>query len=101
MAIDQLHQADKSNPLLGGSEIRALTQVIEPELLVGHGANCVFAAQHSREIVPRPQSRDVRALASRGYIVLEPMLLCALSVPSAATATIAKYQVPLLRPVIS
>ena len=35
------------------------------------------------------------------YIVLKPTLLCALSVPSAAIAATAKYQVPLLRPVIS
>ena len=36
-----------------------------------------------------------------GYMVLEPTLLCGLSVPSAAMAETAKYQVPLLRPVIS
>jgi hypothetical protein len=37
----------------------------------------------------------------RGYMVFEPRLLFALSVPSAASAATAKYQVPVLSPVIS
>jgi hypothetical protein len=34
-------------------------------------------------------------------MVLEPKLLCALCVPSVASAATAKYQVPVVRPVIS
>jgi len=37
----------------------------------------------------------------RTQIVFEPMALMALSVPSAASAATAKYQVPEARPVIS
>jgi hypothetical protein len=46
-----------------------------------------------------PAKREVGCAA--GYMVFEPTLLGALSVPSAASAATEKYQVPLLRPVIS